>query len=302
MVLDLLINPKKITGNPWEMLFIGAIYSFVAAFLALWIFKNYVSLVMITLTVVASVPFVRSIIEQEEEKRVSSKDDQGIFKLLKQHNSAIKALMYLFLGFTVTFTLLYVFMPSEVTERMFSVQLETIITVQSPDPTGNFISATGNYHEVAGKYTDVTGNYISPFEIFKRIFMNNTKILLFCAAFSFFFGAGAIFILTWNASVMATAIGSFIRNNLFYAESMFDYFQVIVVGLLQYTIHGIPEIMAYFIAALASGMVSFSLMTQEFMSPGFKKVAKDAGVLFTIAAAVIFLAALIEVYITPVIL
>ncbi len=295
MVLDLLINPEKITGRPWEMLLIGAIYSFVAAFLALWIFKNYVSLVMITLTVVASVPFVRSIIQQEEKRDISSKNSNSIFGLFRQHSGAIKALMYLFLGFTLSFTLLYMFMPSEITERMFSVQLETIITVQSPDPTGNFISTTGSY-------TEVTGDYISSFDIFKRIFMNNTKILLFCAAFSFFFGAGAIFILTWNASVMATAIGAFIRNNLFYAESMFDYFQVTTVGLLQYTIHGIPEIAAYFIAALASGMVSFSLMGQEFMSPGFKKVAKDAGLLFLIAAVILFAAALIEVYITPIIL
>ena len=76
MVLELLINPKKVIGKPWEMVMIGFAYSFVSAFLALWIFKNYVSIVMITLTIIASVPFVHNVIKVEEEKDmvITSKD------------------------------------------------------------------------------------------------------------------------------------------------------------------------------------------------------------------------------------
>jgi len=194
MVLDLLVNPLKAEGKPWEMFFLGATYSFVAAFLSLWIFKNYISIVMIALTILATIPLMRTIIDKEQEKDRSGDKER---KLLKEHSKAIKGFMYLFLGFTFTFTMLYLFMPSAIVEKMFSAQLETIITVQS-----------GN---------SPTGEFIGSFSIFSKIFMNNIKILLFCMAFSFFYGAGAIFILTWNASVMATAIGSFIRNNLFYA-------------------------------------------------------------------------------------
>ena len=68
MVLELLINPKKVAEKPWKIFFIGMVYSFIAAFLALWIFKNYVSLVMITLTVIAAIPFVRGVISEEEIK------------------------------------------------------------------------------------------------------------------------------------------------------------------------------------------------------------------------------------------
>ncbi|MEE9525013.1 MAG: stage II sporulation protein M [Candidatus Woesearchaeota archaeon] len=275
MVLELIVNPKKATGKPWEMFFIGAAYSSVAAFLALWIFKNYVSIVMITLTIIASIPFMRSVINQQEEKDRKSKQE---LSLLKEHSKAIKAFMYLFLGFTFTFTLLYIFMPSAIVERMFSAQLETIITVQSGSPTGDFIGSLG---------------------IFNRIFLNNFKILIFCMAFSFFYGAGAIFILTWNASVMATAIGSFIRNNLFYAKGAFDYFQVTMFGLLQYLLHGIPEIFAYFIGALASGIVSFALIKHDYMSPKFKTILKDVGILFGISIIILLVAALIEVFITP---
>ncbi|MBD3354540.1 hypothetical protein GF361_00985 [Candidatus Woesearchaeota archaeon] len=279
MVLDLLVNPTKAEGKPWELFLLGAGYSFVAAFLALWIFKSYISIVMIALTIIAAIPIMRKIINNEEEKERSEKNEK---KLLKEHSKAIKAFMYLFLGFTFTFTMLYLFMPSAIVERMFSAQLETIITVQSGGaPTGEFIGSLG---------------------IFSKIFMNNIKILLFCMAFSFFYGAGAIFILTWNASVMATAIGSFIRNNLFYAKGMFDYFQVTMFGMLQYLLHGIPEIVAYFIGALASGMVSFALMKHDFMDDKFKNILKDVAGLLAIALAIIFIAAIIEVYITPLII
>ena len=90
MVLELIVNPKKVTGKPWEMFFIGAVYSSVAAFLSLWIFKNYVSIVMITLTIIASVPFMRSVINQQEEQDRKAKEE---LSLLKEHSKAISASM-----------------------------------------------------------------------------------------------------------------------------------------------------------------------------------------------------------------
>ena len=101
MVLELLVNPKKVIGKPWQMFFIGFVYSFVAAFLALWIFKNYVSIVMITITVIAAIPFVRSIIKQEEEKDKEIKQEK---RLLKAHSKAITVFIYLFLGFLLSFS------------------------------------------------------------------------------------------------------------------------------------------------------------------------------------------------------
>ena len=274
MVLELLVNPKKVTGRPWEMLFIGAVYSFVAAFLALWIFKNYVSIVMVTLTIIASIPLVSSIIKQEENRDRVVRQEK---RLLKEHSQAIKALVYLFLGFTLSFTLLYIFLPSAIVERMFNAQLETIITVQSA-PTGDFIGS---------------------FRIFNGILMNNLKILLFCIAFSFFYGAGAIFILTWNASVMAAAIGAVIRPGLAAATGITSYISLTSLGVLKYAIHGIPEIIAYFIGGLASGIISFALLKHDIKSNNFKHILRDVIDLVLIAIAILFAAALIEIFVSP---
>ena len=74
---------------------------------------------------------------------------------------------------------------------MFNVQLETIRSINA--------GAVG---------LSVGSDFVM------QIFSNNVRVMVFCILFAFLFGAGAIFILTWNASVIAAAIGSFIRNNL----------------------------------------------------------------------------------------
>ncbi|MBW2980812.1 stage II sporulation protein M [Candidatus Woesearchaeota archaeon] len=277
MVLELLINPKKVQGKPWEMFFIGFVYSFIAVFLSMWIFKGYASIVMVTLTVVASVPFVHRVIELEEKKDIAIKKERN---LLKEHGKAISIFMFLFLGFVASFCLLYLILPGETIQNVFSAQIETIISVNPNSPVGNFIAS---------------------FNALSAIFFNNLKILFFCIAFSFFYGAGAIFILTWNASVMATAIGSFIKNNLLGVAGAAGYLHVTSLGLLQYLIHGIPEIVAYFIGGLASGIISFAVINHDFMGKKFKHILLDASDLILIAIVILVIAALLEVFLVPII-
>jgi uncharacterized membrane protein SpoIIM required for sporulation len=277
MVLELLVNPKKIQGKSWEMFFIGFVYSFIAVFLSLWIFKGYASIVMVTFTVIASMPFVHRIIELEEKEDLTIKKE---LNLLKKHSKAISIFLYLFSGFVASFCLLYLFLPSALVQNVFSSQIETIITINPSVPVGNFISG---------------------FNALSVIFFNNLKILFFCIAFSFFYGAGAIFILTWNASVMAAAIGSFIKSRLIDVAGAAGYLQITSLGLLQYLIHGIPEITAYFIGGLASGIISFAVIKHDFMGKNFKHIMLDALDLILISVIILIFAALVEVFIVPII-
>ncbi|MBW2984967.1 stage II sporulation protein M [Candidatus Woesearchaeota archaeon] len=278
MVLELLINPKKVQGKAWEMYFIGFVYSFVAVFLSMWIFKGYASIVMVTLTVVASVPFVHSVIELEEKKDIAIKKERS---LLKEHSKAISIFIYLFLGFVTSFGLLYLILPAEIIQSVFSAQIETIIAVNPNAPVGNFISDL---------------NALS------SILFNNLKILFFCIAFSFFYGAGAIFILTWNASVMATAIGSFIKSNLLHVASAAGYLQITSLGLLRYLLHGIPEIIAYFIGGLASGIISFAVIKHDIHGKIFNRILLDATDMILISVVILIIAALIEMFVVPMII
>lgn len=274
MVLELLINPKKLQGKKWEIFFLGAFYAFVAIILSLWIFKGHASLVMITFTVIVSIPFIHRIIEMEEKKDLEIIETKN---LLKEHSNAIVLLVFLFLGFLFTFSATYLVLPQGMVQNIFQIQLDTILALNSGSPTGSFING-----------------FVPLFEII----FNNLKILMFCIIFSFFFGAGAIFILTWNASVMATAIGSFIKLNIAQATGL-GMFQLTLLAIVRYATHGIMEVVAYFVAALASGIIALALMQHELDSDHFKIMLGDALGLVIISFLLIIVAGLVEVFITP---
>lgn len=284
MVLESLINPKKAEGKPIELFFIGLIYSSVAMFLSLWIFKEQASLVMVFLTVLATVPLMYHTIKYEEKKDKIIKKE---LPLLKEHSKAITLFTFLFLGIMVSYAIWFIFLPSDITQATFNTQLNTIQNINSRITSGTIAHA------------------VSPSTLFGKIFSNNIKVMMFVFLFSFFYGAGAIFILTWNASVIAAAIGTFVRNNIsLYANSLGlakvgGYFHIISLGLLRYMVHGIPEIVGYFVAGLAGGIISVAVIRHDFAGKNFKRIISDSFILTILAALILFLAALIEVYITP---
>ncbi|MBI1972065.1 MAG: stage II sporulation protein M, partial [Candidatus Aenigmarchaeota archaeon] len=61
-------------------------------------------------------------------------------------------------------------------------------------------------------------------------------------------------------------------------------------------LHGIPEIMSYFVAGLAGGIISTGLEKEKISSGRFHRVAKDGILLFMLAVLLIFVAAAIEAY------
>ena len=53
-----------------EMFVLGMVYASIAVFLSLWIFKDYASLVMVFLTVIATIPLMYATLKEEEENQV----------------------------------------------------------------------------------------------------------------------------------------------------------------------------------------------------------------------------------------
>ncbi|MFC1648329.1 stage II sporulation protein M [Nanoarchaeota archaeon] len=278
MVLESLTSPFSAEAHPRKMIFLGFLYISIAMFLATWIFKSQASLVMVFLATMAAVPLIYNTIQQEE-----SKDMEGLGEvwLLKEHWKALSVFMWLFIGVTIGVAFWYVVLPAETVSNLFATQTNTI----------NAINA---------RVTEAFN-----IDVFARIFFNNVKVLIFCILFSFLYGAGAIFILTWNASVIGTAIGNFVRSSLAsYAEmagfaKATGYFTVIGLGLFRYAIHGIPEILAYFTAGLAGGIISVAVIRHDFRTRKFEHVLLDSADLLMISIAILLLAAILEVGVTP---
>ena len=95
--------------------------------------------------------------------------------------------------------------------------------------------------------------------------------------------------LAWNASVIAAAIGIFTKSQLI----------SLPYGLARYLIHGIPEIAAYFIIALAGGIISVAVIRHEAGTEKFWEVLRDSLSLIFLGIVILFVAAVIEVFVTP---
>lgn len=290
MVLEFLIGPEKAENKPSLMIFLGFFYTSLAMLLAYIIFKLYASMFMVFLASMASIPIIYKLIKMEEQKDTT---DQNEIFLLKEHSKALISMMYLFFGATLAFAFWYVVLPSSTITDLFETQASTIISIN-----GRTTSITGN---ITGEAVGVS----SRFDIFGKIFFNNIKVLLFVILFSFLYGAGSLFILMWNASVIGTAIGNYIRSTLSEiavqagSVGIGSYFGVVSLGLFKYAIHGIPEILAYFVGALAGGIISIAIINHDVATRKFEHVILDSADLIMLAIFITFVAALLEVYVTP---
>jgi len=71
------------------------------------------------------------------------------------------------------------------------------------------------------------------------------------------------------------------------------------MGIARYMIHGFPEIAAYFITALAGGMFGFEVIKHGIRDKRFIKVLENVALLLFLAIIILIVAAVIEVYLTP---
>lgn len=280
MVLEALTNPLRAEAKPWVTFFHGFIYATAGAFLSYWIFAQYASLVMVFMASLAAVPLFLNTTRLEEEKDLQLESEGA---RLREHRKALEFFMFLFIGMVAGFTLWYLILPSGMVQALFSVQTETISGLQ------HYVTA------------DVARG-----GLFSKIFFNNIKVLVFCILFSFIYGMGALFILTWNASVIAVAAGNFIRAQLANAAGSLglgmvsSYFYIVSLSFVRYFIHGIPEILAYFVGGLAGGIISIAIINHDFGTKKFEKIVLDAADLTLLAIGLLIIAAIIEVYVTPV--
>jgi uncharacterized membrane protein SpoIIM required for sporulation len=189
--------------------------------------------------------------------------------------------MWLFLGFVVAFSFWNIVLQDS---NLLNFQVQTYCQINNP---GNVNACVLQY---SSGNADITGNSINELRLLS-IVENNVYVMIFTLAFSLIFGAGAIFILVWNASVIASAIGIFTKYQL----------SEIPLGIGRYIIHGFPEITAYFITALAGGIFGIGLMRHGIKDKRFLKVVENVIILIFIALIILVIAGLLEVYITPII-
>ena len=283
-MLGAIINPKATERRPLKMFFVGLVYASLSLILVKWFFSpdavlsKFSGMIVVTFCVMFSLPFMYFMIRQEEEE---DEHAEGFLDVWKMHSDAIFAFMWLFLGFIVAFSFWHIAIGDT---NLFNAQLETYCMINSP---GSIEDCVQRY-EFTQK-SGVTTGAVTKEMRFLSILENNVFVMIFTLLFSLIFGAGAIFVLAWNASVIGAAIGIFTQYNI--AEIPF--------GLMRYMIHGFPEIAAYFTTALAGGIFGVGILRNGVKNKKFLRILENTVILLFISIIILVIAAAVEVYFTP---
>ena len=282
-MLESLINPKRVEKGPWKMFFIGLLYASLSLLLVQWFFSGdavlskFSGMIVVTFSVMFSLPFMYFIFKTEEKQ---DEEVEGFRDVWRVHKDAIYAFMWLFLGFIIAFSFWGIVLQNP---NLFNAQLETYCSINSP---GNIESCVSQ--NIFGNTIIPTGSATKGLRLLS-ILENNMYVMIFTLIFSLIFGAGAIFVLAWNASVISAAVGVFTKYNV----------SEVPLGIARYMIHGFPEIAAYFITALAGGIFGVGVIRNGIRSPKFLRIVENTVILLFLAIVILIIAAVIEVYFTP---
>jgi len=293
MVLESLFESESVVKHPLSALFIGFVLSSVSLWIAFFSFPSSASILTIAFIVIAAVPMIHHVFVMEEEKCVRHRGRQSSF--VARNFDLIKIYTWFSIGVVASFALWFMFLPGEETSFCFEenscIKVPTRGTVfkEQGKALGAISAISGSQPDATGKATQASGSCArgacgNDFWCwFNLIFSNNSSLMLMAVLLSFLFGAGALFLITWNASIVGVLIG---QNAV--AENHLTF-----IGLLP---HGIPEFAGYFLGAISGGMISVALTRKKSYPREFEIVAKDSFLLLIIALFSLLVGAGIEAF------
>ena len=258
--MESIIDVRTSVKRPWGVFFTSFFYAMIGAILAYSVMPSDVSLSMVFFSAMAGIPLLVKLLQKEERKEV-------VFgkPIIKTHTDVLSIMFFMFFGMLAFYTSFAVILPEDSFRWFFDRQIDVI-------------------NNVSGAATSE--------RVLEMILANNLKVLAFVTIFSFIYGAGAIFILNWNASVLGAALGNVIREEM----SRIGIEQAIPLALGRYMVHGTLEMIAYFLGAIAGGIISAAVVRHDYRSSKFKEVVLDSLDTLVLASITLIIAAVLEVY------
>ncbi len=302
MVLEDIISDRVARKHPVDLLFVSILMSSVAIWGSYYVFRETTSILSLAFVTIGLMPLIHAIFVEEEEEEAEELGPASGF--LSRHFDIIKILTWFFLGLVLSYAFWYVVLPTAKEElciagacfpaplrgKVFAEQEKTyaFIAGKVTGPAGATGLVTGLV-EAAGFATreSCLGKAKSLWGCTEFIYANNSVVLGLAILFSFVWGAGALFLLGWNASVIGVFIGKEVLEKDWMAG---------LLKALGYIPHGLPEVMAYFIGSIAGGIISVALTKKKYKTHEFEQIAKDVLFLLVLSYVVLFVGALVEAY------
>ncbi len=291
MVLESLFNSEDIAREPFKLLLVGFLLSGAAMFTSHLIFMEHTSVLSVAFITIGLTPLIHAFYT-----RLEAQETKIGKTFMERHMGLIKIYSWIFIGIILSYGLWFTVLPEKHTDTCFGsncfhlptkseVFSEQTKTLEGIKNLKNRITGQATLPEIAHECASIIADIcLSGFSfILHFILVNNLNVLILAALFSFLYGAGALFLISWNASVLGTLLG---QNIL--AENHFGF-----LGLLP---HGIPELLGYFFAAIGGGILSVAIVKRNRSKNEFKIVAIDAFILFVLAIVSLVVGAIIEAY------
>jgi len=246
-----------------RLLAFGFVAPFASGITSYILFKPWAGIAALFLCMILLIPALYSILTTEE-KITEHIDTESAF--IGEYGHVLVGLMGMFIGLTAGYFLMFVSLSGDIQSLLFSVQQTDL-------------------HALNGQ---LIGG-----DAFFQIVQNNFRVLGITVLLSLFYGIGAVHVMVWNSALVATSMGNF------FVEYLGHPAQGMLFSITRYFAHGLPEIAAYVVAGLAGSILSIAIMKHQFRSKEWWCVMKSSAQLFGIAAGLIIVAGLIEVFITP---
>jgi len=263
-MIESIISPSTAERKPWEVAAAGIIFTIIAAILTLVIESFTVCqgagyLVVSFITIAAAPLFLRIFCIEEHRKSGN---------ILERHAPVIQMYAYFFIGVIIASSFFYALYTEKGAKCLFGDQLSTLTNMGVLSEVN--LPACG----VEGK--TITGLATSG-RTWESLFSNNILVLFLLFIFSFILGIGSIWLISWNATVIGVLIG----------------YRLDPLILIKILPHGIFEFGAYFLGAVAGGILSAAII-QERLKGEYARVLKDALFYFGLAVLMVFIGAVIE--------
>jgi len=252
-MLGYLINELK---KPIYVFFYSAFISIVSIYISVKVFEKYESFFITFLITLSLIPFFKKIVNKEVKNTLKVSDK----KFFERYLNTIYFYLLVLFGLVFGMSLVYIFLPSNISEKIFEKQIEVIKKIR-----GMFIGNLFNNIPLLG------------------IFFHNLSVLLLCFILSLLYGLGSLLIISWNATVLATAIGMLTKN-----YGIFFYPQ----AFLTFLPHGMLEFISFFLAGLAGAILSVASARRKIFE--IKKFYRDSFKLLLYSILILFVAAIIE--------
>ncbi|MFH1591179.1 MAG: stage II sporulation protein M [archaeon] len=246
---------------------LGVMYSVIGIAMAAVLFPGDPSLVSVAFVALLMLPELYKLFSieermEEQEKRFSFR------RLFLDNKDFVKTYLMITLGIFLVYSIASILLPSFQVNQLFRDQLEL---------------------------RDLSGGAIFIDSLFYKILLNNWWVLLACFFVSLLTGDGAIFLITWNASLWGTIFGVTARNAA--AISNVSPFWVLLLVLLIVGPHALIEILAYILAAISGGVISKDVLLERFDSQRFWEVFRYNFMLFLLAVIILIIGAVVETYV-----